>query len=211
MRQLFALLILLLLTSIADAQSACEFRTDGIYLFDNCIDSIIENDFVSIDSSARQFQVFPKPGDDKHPFGTGNVQPIVDGHSTFLTALFFESKHTGYSINLGIFRDTSLLKRLASICIDNPDQLNRFPCTSPIVEFQTSETNEITFTCQRNANFGIETFQLESCEFDFFFNYSRIINHSTKGITSIYNTKRKYVFISFSDILQEGFIFPDVE
>jgi hypothetical protein len=184
-------------------------RTDGIYLFDNGQDTVVFNDDFPIDSSAMHFQVFPLPGNENNIIGNGDVCRIDGVHCTHISALYFESEGIGYSLNLGVFRDKNLLVRLAKLCIDSKDQLAQLPECAPIISFETRNNGEITFVCNRGYIYPTETFNVIYCSEILACEYAREVNIRTKFVTSHYIANRNYLFIPFTDILQESFNFPD--
>ncbi len=183
-------------------------RTDGIYLFDNGLDTVLYIDDFPIDSAAMLYQVFPFPGNDSIIIGFGDVFPIDVNQSTYISALYFEEEGMGYSLNLGIFRDKELLKRLAKLCNESQEQLTQLPGSSPIVNYSSGNNGEITFVCNRGAIYPIETFRVNSFSDTLYCGYAREVNIRTKFFTSNYFTNRIYRFISFNEILEESFVFP---
>jgi hypothetical protein len=199
MKAILFLVFIAICTQIL-GQKESILRTDGIYIFDNNLDYF--GPFTD-NIHAQQSHCMMVPGCSFATFHR-KVLNIDFTQSTFLTALIFTSDSTGQTTPIGACREEEFIRERIIHCLNDiitHDLKNHFPHVN-INDLKLLPDSTISFQDSLRTHFK-ELYSGKVYNDSLVLEITRTAAHSHTTFTD----KRKYIFYSYSDIFNCGWIY----
>lgn len=186
---------------LASGQNDSPLRTDGIYIFDNGLDTIVSSPKVVMDF-AEQLLSEGKVKDWKN--GPCGLNTIPTDSSTYLSSLAFFSDSTGRIAQIGACRDEQHIRNIAL----------RLITKQAISDTSSLARRELLEGIQLNPDSSLLFLYFQSgCPFENYWGKASgdsiylEMNKSTNPGFEFFNSKRKYIFYTYAEIFSCDFVY----